>query len=64
MSKSIFGSLNEFVLGCHHKHEPRSRDAILMIGIFVYGLTFLDFCGNVSSHDIYKIIDYHHIIIN
>ena len=41
-----------------YKHEPRSRDAILLIGIFVYGLTFLDFCGNVSSHNIYKIIDF------
>ena len=64
MYQSIFGSLNEFVLRCRNKHEPRSRGAILLTGFFVYALTFLDFCGNVSSHDVYKIIDYHQIIIN
>ena len=64
MLQSIFGSFNKFVLWCHHEHAPGCRDANLLKEILVYGFKFLDFCCNVSSHNIYKIIDYHQIIIS
>ena len=47
MLQSIFGSLNKFVLRCHHKHAPRCCDTILIKEILVRMSMDLRFLNSV-----------------